>query len=52
MLLFLFSAADDPIDHVGVVRLGSVQQRYDRVLLVRNTIQGTSRFITNTLHQK
>lgn len=34
MLLFVFSVADDPTDHVGVVRLGSVQQRHDCVLLV------------------
>ena len=48
ILLFalLLPAADDPTDHVGAVRLGSVQQRHDRLLLVRNTIQGTGRYIT------
>lgn len=46
-----FAVADDPIDHVGAVRLGSVQQRNDRVLLVRNTIQGTSCYINNILHR-
>lgn len=40
-LLLTFSAADDPTDHVGAVRLGSVQQRDDRVLLVWNSLQGT-----------
>lgn len=50
MLLSLFSATDDPTDHVSVVRLGSVQQRHGCVLLVRNTIQGTSGFITSTCY--
>lgn len=52
MLFFMFSAADDPVDHVSVVRLGSVQQRHGRVLLVWNTIQGASCFITNNYIEK
>jgi len=47
LILFFFfcffliiSAADDPPYYVSVVRLGSVQQRHDCVLLVRNKIQG------------
>lgn len=48
LFFMLSSAADDPTDHVSALRLGSDQQRCHRVLLVRNTIQGTSCFITIT----
>lgn len=44
LFMLLSSAADDPTDYVSALCLGSVQQRHDRVLLVRNTIQGTSMF--------
>lgn len=36
--LLLFTAADDPVDHVGALCLGPVQQRHCCDLLVRNTI--------------
>lgn len=38
LLFICLSAADDPNDHVGTVRLGPAQQRHYRDLLVRNTI--------------
>lgn len=37
-ILLLFTAADDPADHVGALCLGPVQQRHDCDLLVWNTI--------------
>lgn len=40
----LFTAADDPTDHVSSLRLGSVQQRHYCDLLVRNTVQGIPHF--------
>lgn len=43
--LLLFTAADDPTDHVSSLRLGSVQQRHYCDLLVRNTVQGIPHFI-------
>lgn len=39
-MLCLFPAADDPVDHVRTLHLGTIQQRHDCVLLVWNEIQG------------